>query len=61
VTSWEAVPGTWHSSITSLQSKSVGSIQRRAWRIVLSDRTYSDDCSVLGLPSLHVRCQELSQ
>jgi len=28
---------------------------------ILSDRTYSDACSVLGLPSLYVRCHELSQ
>ena len=31
-----------------------------AWYI-LSDRTYSDACSVLGLPSLYVRRHELSQ
>ena len=32
-----------------------------ACQIILSDRTYSDACSVLGLPSLHVRRQELCQ
>jgi len=51
----------WHSSITSQQSKSMDSIQRRACQIILSDRTYSDACSVLGLPRLHIRHQELSQ
>jgi len=43
------------------QSKSLDSIQRRACQIILSDRTYNDACSVLGLPSIHVRRQELSQ
>ena len=40
---------------------SLDSIQRRSCQIILSSRTYSDACSVLGLPSLHVRRQELSQ
>jgi len=46
-------------SSTSQQSKSLDSIQQMACHIILSDRTYSDACCVLGLPS-DVRCQELS-
>jgi len=45
-----ACPGR-HSSITSQQSKSLDSIQSPS-------AIYSDTCSVLGLPSLHVRRQE---
>jgi len=38
-----------------------GATSAKGCQIIVSDRTYSDACSVLGLPSLHVRRQELFQ
>ena len=57
----------WHRPTSRLsigqtrqQSKQLNSIQRRACQIILNDdRTYSDACTVLGLPSLHDRRHKL--
>jgi len=48
----------WHSSLTSEQSKTIETVQRRACQIIIGGGTYSSNCSSLKLDSLHTRRQQ---
>lgn len=53
----------WHSGLTSVQSKAIERVQRRAVRIILGRdfTSYSNACSRLGLPSLSSRREDLTR
>lgn len=51
----------WHTSLTKTQSDRLESIQKRAFRIIHPEQSYSESLQCLGMQTLHQRREELSR
>ena len=55
--SW-SMPAQFGTQVLLLNSKALDAVQRRACQIIFGGGSYSENCCVLNMDSLHTRCQQ---